>query len=198
MGNTIQLMGLAALNVFVAIILSVAFLSGGGAGARIQNIDRLTEETVTGFITDLAAITTGKRGDMNAYAVTAFLMDHIDDDGLFKTRIDYGGKGSRQDLEMDKKSYISNVLNELKNSNGRETLVRIENVRINEGGRSAVAVTSNYERGMMPVQDEMGETVMMPVDGASYCEQIITLADKNMLQVSSATCMTNISFSSDL
>ena len=61
-------------------------------------------------------------------------------------------------------------------------------------GRAALVVTTNYERGVIPVQGIMGDAQMLPVTGTSFCEQEVVLSDKKIIQMAEAECKTNIAF----
>ena len=195
-GKSLELLGLASFNILIALVLSVTFLSHAGG-----KMDRLTEAGVTDFITEVSEISSGKRKDMDTYSVTAYFMDHIAQDGMFKTTLRYSIPEMPDDvrlMEMDKMNFISHTLQGLQTMADRETLVKVDFVQIENDGKSAAVTTTNYERGMMPVDDGSGTVNMMPVQGTSYCEQKVILNDKRIMQMAGATCTTDIAFSEGL
>ncbi|MCB9991930.1 MAG: hypothetical protein H6867_11290 [Rhodospirillales bacterium] len=194
MGKSFEMMGLAAFNIFIAIILSSVFLTKGGS----SSVNSLTESNIERFINDVTAISGGQRDDMDAYSVTDFLMTHIAENSNFKTEIEYGlpdMPSNMRTLEMDKMNFISHTLQGMKAMTRHESAVRIEYIKIADSGKSAKVMTTNYERGIMPVSDDFGEARMMPVTGTSYCEQELVLSGKNVIQMAGANCSTSIDFS---
>ncbi len=193
MGKSVELLGLAAFNVFLALILSIMFLSQADSNA----ITELTDAHVETFIQEVSDISSGQREDMDAYGVTSYFMEHLAEDSSFKTTLEYDipdiPSGERV-MEMDKLNFISHVLQGLQSMTRHETLVRIENITIDEEGKNAFVLTTNYERGVMPVSNGNGDVSMIPVVGTSYCEQKIILAEKQNIQMAQANCNTSISF----
>lgn len=193
MGKSLELLGLAAFNVFIALILSATFLAKSG-----PSVSALTEDNIRAFVTEAAAVSGGQRQDMDSYGVTDYFMGHIADDGLFTSTIAYDMPdmpASERTMEMDKMKFISNVLQGIQSMTRHETAVDIEYIKITDNGKSAHVVTTNYERGVMPMDDGMGESNMVPVTGTSYCEQTLVLSGKNVIQMAGAKCNTNIDFS---
>ena len=189
MGKSFELLGLAGFNMILAMILSTTFLSG----ADMPKLQTLTEDNVSVFLDEVANIASGNRPDMDSYDITSYFMGHISDSGIFKTTIEYdiiGMDDTSRELEMDKMSYISHVLQSAQILNNYETLTKVDHVQIYDNGKNASAVTTNYERGMMPIDDGSGTTTMMPMIGTSYCEQEITLSDNNVIQMAGAVCTT--------
>ena len=192
MGKSIELLGLAAFNIFIAIVLSTPVLSKSDAA-----VSSLTESNVERFINEMAQVSGGLREDMDAYSITGYFMNHIADGGVFKTRIAYDLPDmptNEREHEMDKLNFISHVLQDTKSMERHETAVKIEHIKIVENGRRAQVMTTNYERGVMPIADGYGEPRMVPVTGTSYCEQDVVLSGKNIIQVAGVNCSTNIDF----
>ncbi len=193
MGKSVELLGLAAFNIFIAIILSATFLTNSSAA-----VNALTESNVSTFITEVAAVSGGQRHDMDSYSITSYFMSHISENGLFTSTIEYSlpdMDSSSRTLEMDKMNFISHVLQGMKAMEKHEAAVKIEYIKIADNGKSASVMTTNYERGVMPVEDGMGDARMVPVTGTSYCEQELVLSAKNVIQMATANCSTNIDFS---
>jgi len=192
MGKSLELLGLAAFNIFIALILSATFLSKDNG-----KVNALTETNVTHFITEVAEVAGGKRQDMDQLSIMKYFMDHIADKGMFTSKIEFSlpdMSSNERTLEMDKNNFISHTIEGMKTMTQRETEVKIDYIKIAENGKSAKVNTTNYERGVMPVADEMGEAQMMPVTGTSYCEQELVLSEKNIIQMAGASCSTNINF----
>ncbi len=192
MGKSFELLGLAAFNIFLAIILSATFLTNAGV-----SVDTLNESNVEGFITRVAEISGGRDEAMDQYSITSFFMDHISDDSTFVSTIEYNMpdmEDSARELEMDKMTFISHVLQGMQAMDKHESAVQIDHIDIADNGKSARVVTTNYERGVMPVDDGFGDIRMMPVMGTSYCEQKLVLSQKRTIQMAGAECSTSISF----
>ena len=192
MGKSFELLGLAAFNVFLALILSITFLGGDKV-----SLDYLTKDHVEKFISEVNDITTGTRQDMDNYSVTSYFMKHIADDSKFVNNIKYEiprvGTQERT-MEMSKLDFISHILQGMQNGgDDRETSIAIEHIEIAEHGKAAKVITTNMESGMMPFDDGSGSAQMLPVTGVSFCEQTVVLSDKN-IQMETANCTTDVSF----
>ena len=197
MGRSIELLGLAAFNVFLVVGLSVTVLSRAGPGP----VDRLTESNVTQFVNETTDISSGKRANMDKFGMTSFFMAHIADDGKFTNTISYEMPEvpvQQRVLEMGKTDFISRILQDLHTIERRETAVHVEHVGLNGDKTSAAVLTTTLERGLMSVSDEeSGQSNLVPVSGRSYCEQTIVL-NKHVIQMAGATCTTTISFMPNL
>lgn len=194
MGKSFELLGLASFNIFIALILSTTFLTNHGGGG----ISHLTESAVESFIMEVSDITGGKKPEMDSYAITSYFMEHVADDSVFTTTLQYDiphTESEERTLQMNKIDYISNVLQSKNAMERYESMVKIDFVSVDASGREASAVTTNYERGMMPVEDGMGQMTLVPVDGTSYCEQKFVLSENKTIQMASATCTTDLKFS---
>lgn len=192
MGKSFELLGLATFNIFIAIIAATTFMSGEKVG-----VSQLNESNVKAFINEVTEVSGGLREDMDSYSIVTYFMKHIKEDGHFISRIDYSIPDypeTTRDLEMDRDTYISHIIQAMNDFEKHEAAVRIENVEIQENGRSALVITTNYERGVIPVQDIMGDAQMLPVTGTSYCEQEVVLSDKKIIQMAEAQCNTSIAF----
>lgn len=195
MGKSLELLGLVSLNVLVAMMLSVAFLPRGGSTGA------LTEANVRNFIADMSSVSAGERKDMDSYGIADYFMDHIAPDSVFKTTLRYNipeMPENEQQMQMDKMEFISRTLQSMRAMDERETKVNVEYIQIAQDGRSAAVTTTNYERGLMPVDDGSGAVDMMPVYGTSYCEQKIVLTETRTIALSGATCYTDLTFSEGL
>ncbi|MBI4030902.1 MAG: hypothetical protein HY370_04445, partial [Proteobacteria bacterium] len=191
---------LITFNVFIALILSVTFLSRTGAGSA-SIPDRLTEPYVVRFIEEFAAITGGQRTDMDSYALADYFMDHLSKEIRFTTTLRYSipdQPEEKRTLEMDRATFIGNVMQGQRTIDKHETKVRIEYIDIADDEKSATVLVTNYERGLMPVDDGAGNEVIMPVQGTSYCEQKLSLDENFLIRLDDAICTTDIVFSEGL
>lgn len=200
MGKTLELLGLAGFNVFIALILSVTFL-GKSARAPDESVSALTKSHIETFINDVTQISGGLREDMDSYGIADYLMNHIAEDSVFSSRIEYQVEGfdqpfigeDGQELEMGKLDFIGHILEGIKVLDHHEAAVRIEYIEIDGAGQSAMVTTTSHERGIMPVDDGTEQGRMIPVTGVSYCEQRLVLSEKKIIQMAGATCQTSIS-----
>lgn len=186
-------MGLATFNIFIAMVLSTTVLSKAGE----DEVTSLNQSNIAGFVNDIADVTAGLRQDMDEHSVVTYLLNHLTEGGRYKTVIDYSlsqAGTQERELEMDRMGFISHVLQGIKSMQKHEALVDIEYINIEPDGQSATIMITNYERGLMPAQDEFGDTNMVPVLGTSFCEQRLVLGDKNNIQMDGATCTTTIDF----
>ncbi len=189
-GKSFELMGMAAFNMFLAMILSVTFMSQSGN----SSLNRLTEENISQFIKESTAISSGTREGMDQLGIAEYLMKHIQDGSIFKStvQIDIENAAEKErDLAFDKKNYIGHVLEGLKAMKDHEESTRIENIQIADGATHAKVITSSVERGSLQVDAGTGEPVMTPVRGISYCEQNIILKDRT-IRMAGAVCSTSI------
>ena len=190
--KSLELVGLAAFNVFLAMILSISFLGGKGA-----SYTELTQSNITEFVNRMTQVSTGAEdaGGVGADILTAnqFLQAHIGDNGTFKTTVAYEIPDMNADtkqINLTKKDYIKNVLTGLKAAKPDEAATHIENIEITPDARHAKIVTTSYQRGPMPIETDGGRQVLQ-VKGISYCEQNLDLVNKNIV-VTDATCSTSV------
>jgi len=192
MGKSIELLGLAAVNIIIAMVLSATFLTKSDTAVK-----ELTQANVEQFVNDVAQVSGGLREDMDQFSITKYFMKHIAEEGMFISTIEYAMPdmpSSERTLEMDKMNFISHVLQGMGTMNKHETAVQIEYIKIVDNGKRATVMTTNYERGVMPVEDGFGDTQMMPITGTSYCEQELVLSTGNVIQMAGANCDTDINF----
>lgn len=194
-----EVMGFATFNIMVAIVLSTTFFSKTGESTRITELNK---KHVEGFIETIADISAGQIENMDSFGITTYFMRHISDNGHFTSTINYNISGNFNDnkeevMEMDKLGFISHVLNNLKGMQHHETKVNIDYIEISKDKKSASAIITTYERGMMPTVSAFGEDAMVPVSGTSFCEQQFAINDEKILQVTGATCSTNLDFSTE-
>ncbi len=188
-GKSFELIGMAAFNMFLAAILSVTFLGK----SESTGLNRLTDESISQFIHEAADITSGDREGVDPMGITEYLMQHIDDEGVFKSTIQIDMPQVRQKeqkLELNKKDYIGHVIEGLKSMKDHEETTRIESIEIANGATKARVVTSSAERGAVPVDGEDGPATMQ-VRGITYCEQELVLKEK-IIKMAGAVCSTNI------
>ncbi len=195
MVKTVELMGLATFNIFVALTLSATVLSGGKDDGSIKT---LTEENITAFVNDVAAVSGGLKTEMDEHNIVEYFLAHMTENGRVKAAISYSlpqeGEEQKRDMDMGRMEYISYILQGLKAMKKHETKTRIDYIKVADDGQSAHVVTTNYERGMMPTQDAFGDDTMVPVLGTSFCEQQIVLNGDKIIQMDGAECTTTINF----
>ena len=75
---------------------------------------------------------------------------------------------------------------------GYETIVEIEELKIDSSGKKAFVKTVNTEYAIMPVPTEAG-VEHVPMEGVSNCRQILSL-NRGVIQMFSANCTTNVMF----
>ncbi len=190
-GKSLELVGLATFNAFLAMILAVTFLSQSGGKAHLN---KLTEANIRAFITEATMMSTGQKKGADQFAVTEYLMKHIDDASTFTTSLQYDIPNADKDkhtLELDKQTYIAHVIEDMKQLKGEEATTNIEDIQIEHGATQARVVTTSYERGQMAVKDTDDNTTTLPVRGISYCEQTIILKNQ-VISMAGAKCSTNI------
>lgn len=192
MGKTLELLGLASFNVFIALMLAVNLMSGD---ARPVKARQLTEAVVRDFVQETALISAGKKADMDSYAIMSYFMDHIADGSHFNMILRYTKPDDMPEerlVDLDKLAYISSAMEELKTLETRDSEVTVEFVSVDKSGKSASVVTTSKESGMMPLDDGMGGQVLAPVRGISYCENKVVLSEKSVVQMAGATCTTDL------
>jgi hypothetical protein len=187
-GKSLELMGLAAFNAFLAMVLTVTFL---GSSSK-AHLNKLTEANIRSFIAEATKVSTGQGVDQ--FGITEYLMKHIDDASTFTTKLAYdipNTDSEEQTVELGKKDYISHVLEDIKHVKGAEATTNIEDIHIEDGATQARVVTTSYERGEMAVTGPDQNPTTLPIRGISYCEQTIILKDQT-IRMAGATCSTNI------
>lgn len=186
-------MGLATFNVFIALTLSVTVLNNRDNGG----VDKLTEANVTAFVDDIAKAAAGLRTDMTQHTLVEYLMAHLTENSRYATSITYrvGNTGPQErDMEMGRMEFINFVLQGLKSMEKHETKTKIDYIKVEDSGKAAHVVVTNYERGMMPMDDGFGDVQKVPILGTSYCEQKVVLSSAGIIQLDGAECTTTINF----
>ncbi|MCB9988555.1 MAG: hypothetical protein H6868_04370 [Rhodospirillales bacterium] len=190
MGKSFELLGMAAFNVMLAVILSATFFHKVSPTDAVQT---LTEANVDYFIREVSAISSGEKEDMDSYKITSYFLKHINDDSQFVTVLKYamdGGDPEEQSMEMGKMDFISHILQGQKAMDRHETAVTVEYIKISDDKKSAKVITQIRERGLMPTLDDFGEQTLVPVTGVSYCDQVVSLNDDHDIQMDGAECTT--------
>lgn len=194
MGKSFELLGMMAFQTFLFLIVGVSLM----ATSKEKMQQELTRNNVESFIYELSDITGGRKKDMDAYSVTEYLMDHLSQNGEYKTLMSISDDRIRdipeEEVVMNKLEYISNVLQGLKAIENHDRQLHIEQIDIRDDGKQANVILTSYEEGNMPVPNEAGSYDMFPMAGTSYCEQILTMTDKHVIQLESEDCTTDISF----
>ena len=196
-----EAMGFTTFNIMVAIVLSATFFDKA-ENTQSAYITELSDSNVTHFIEKMADVASGQGEEMDSYDITSYLMDHIADNSHFNSTINYNishndDENQEEVMDMSKLEFISHVLSNLKSMERHETQTSVEFVEIAADKKTASAVITTYERGMMPTVTEFGEDTLVPVRGTSFCEQKFALSDENILQITEASCATDLDFSID-
>ena len=197
-GKSLELLGMVGFNLFLGMTLTVTFLGGGDNAPT-----RLTEANVSAFVKDMTEVALGKNPasdekavSFDQYAITTWLMRHMDEDSKFQAHINISqpnGLSRQEKLDMNRLDYISQVLKDNKSVKSREANLHVEYVRVDAGGKGASVVFTSMEKARMPVPSENGG-YEIPVTGTSYCEQKIVIEDA-VIKVSASTCTSNVSLS---
>lgn len=190
MGKSLELLGLASFNVFLGLVLTVTFLNNDGD----KTPSRLTETSVSAFVHEMNKIRLGQDPAADSFAVTEWLMEHIDETSKFiitSNLTPLNGMPVEEKSELGRMEYISNALKEMKAIQARESNLNIEYVKIDETGMNASVIYTNMEKGNVPYNNE-GTEVMMPVAGTSYCEQKVALRNK-VIVVTGTACTSHVS-----
>ncbi len=197
MGKSFELLGMAAFNTFLGLILAVTFLSQAGKNA----VTSFTDQSVRAFVNEMTHMISKSNQEFDDYALTDYFMNHIDDAGRFTTTVSYSLPNAEEEkketLDMDKIKYISQVIQARKAMNQRGLETVIEYVDVDDSGKKATVITTNTERGMMKMTQEDGTYTEVPVTGISYCEQALTF-DGKRIKIASATCSTTVNFTDSL
>jgi hypothetical protein len=185
-------MGLVTVNVIIAMTLSATVLK-----PRIDNtIVILTDNNIAQFIEDFARVTSGLDA-RTKHHIAEYLVSHLDENGTFRTELNYktpDGRRNESEMEMNRMEFISHVLKGLDSMARHETETRIEYVKLQEDKKSAQVIVTNYERGILPYDDNMGNIAQIPVLGTSHCEQTLSLSKDGKIKINDANCMSYINF----
>ncbi len=199
-----EAMAFTTFNIMVAIVLSSTFFNKAEKSTDVT-ITALNETHITKFIEHMTDMTSGKGKSFDAYGITTYLMAHIADDSAFASTISYNIPNDSDDnsdvqeevMDMDKMAFIQHVLESNKSMQDHESAVSIDFIEIAADKRTASAIITTHERGMMPTVTEFGEDTLIPVTGTSFCEQKFSLSDKHVLQITGASCATDMDFSTE-
>lgn len=159
-------------------------------------INRLTETNVSNFITDTTHITTDNSGGLSSSKIKDYLDKHIEDKARFKSSIKYhipGMPPQKAVISLSKAEFMDQVDEGTKKIEGYETVVEIEEIKIDSGGKKAFVKTTNTEYAMMPIPTDTGGVEEVPMEGVSNCRQILSL-NSGVIQMFSANCTTNVMF----
>ena len=191
-GKSLELLGMASFNVFLGLVLTTTFLN--------QNSDssprRLTEASVTHFVTEMTDVALGKKADLDQYGMTTWLMKHLDENISVTTNMnitDQNGMAREESLQMGRMDYISHILKDNKAVKDRQATLHIEYIKVEEGGQDASVIFTSQEKANVPMASEGGDYVM-PISGTAYCEQKLALREA-IITVSASHCTMNVSMS---
>ena len=139
----------------------------------------------------------GEKDNMDIYQITKYLSKHISQKGTYKTNMTYSYDmfdPQSEQSTMGRKEYIATVLASLGKIEAHETSLRLENISISDDGKKATIIVSSYEEGRMPVPFFNDSDKTIPMTGTSYCEQTLALTSENIIELTGATCKTDIGF----
>lgn len=193
MGKSFELLGMMAFQTFLVLIVGVSLMTT----SKEATPTTLTTASIEQFIEELSNVTAGKKEGMDSAGVTEFLMKHLASGGEFITQMTYIGETMEEreeDITMSKLDYISNVLQGLENIEEHESSLHIDHINISSDGQEALVVFSNYEEGRMPLPSQVSGMRKIAMSGTSYCEQKLGLTEKQVIQLLSENCITDISF----
>lgn len=184
--DTTVLFSLALLSVLVVFALP----------AQAQNrVDSLTETNVADFIITTTHITTDNDG-LDSSKIKDYLNRHIEDRARFKSTLKYHIPGmpvQKTVISLSKAEFMTSVNEGAEKIDGYETIVEIDEIKIDSGGKKAFVKTTNTEYAVMPVPTETGDIENVPMEGISNCNQILSL-NGGIIQMFSASCTTNVMF----
>lgn len=183
------------LGFFIPAMMALPFTANAGSG---DYISALTEENISQFLEETRTLASSS--DMGFYSEDrkAYFTRHIAPKAKFtsKTRFELPGYPVKEgEMSYDKEVFIQNV------TDGNGTLeeysveIDIEEVDISNSGRSATVRTNITETGRLPWPNEQGGEKLIPVKGTTACEQGLAISPTNYIQMTSANCETQISFS---
>lgn len=182
-------------------VRSISFIAGILLAATIgtaqaQDISELTDENIRSFIEQTTSITSGKETDMDDEQIASFLDEHLHPDAKFKSTMRYAIPGfdvQEKTMNVDKDDFIASIDESGRAMDNYESQIEISDIKISNDGKKATLKTRTLESGMMPVSDNI-EQENVPVEGMSTCTQVIVLTKNNVIQMYSATCVTDIQF----
>lgn len=154
--------------------------------------DVLTEGRIKQFIKKSSKMTSVSHKTSSEKEIKAFLDTHIHKKARFKSTMKYtipGFPPQKNSMSLDKKKYISSIIDAPKAVSDYDHNVKIESIMISTDGTKATVRTKSKETGSMKVS----ETQEIPIEGVSKCNQILML-EKNIIQMFSAQCVTDVEF----
>ena len=178
------------------LLCAVTFFLAAAPAFAQDKVDSLTEDNVRSFIETTTAVMSGGQ-QMAEDELLAYLQNHLDERGIFKSLIRYNVPGfpsQETTMSLDRQQYIDNVTAGQKSLENYTTQVTVGAIRISRDGRKAVVETSSREQGTMPVEQEKGKQELVPVEGSSTCTQTLVLGSENYIRMYSADCKTDITF----
>ncbi|MGH1397928.1 MAG: hypothetical protein ACRBCT_01810 [Alphaproteobacteria bacterium] len=160
---------------------------------------KLSTSSIKRFIKETTQVTSGQHEDYgNVAAITGYLQTHIADNGRFQSSVTFtmpGQDAQTQHMDLKKKDFMRYVIQSSQSLQDYESKTRVLNSRISEDGKRAYVQTSGVERGVMPTPTNNGGVEFVPFEGTSNCQQIIKLSRKDVIQMYSAVCETDVEFS---
>jgi len=157
--------------------------------------ERLTEDNVSDFIQETSRLTAAQYAeDFDKDAVRDYLDKHLHEDARFKSTMSYaipGHDAQRNAISLDKKKYIESIMDAPKALGGYDIDIEITDIRIAKDGANAIVQTRSREQGTM----EVPGAGAVPMEGVSNCNQVLVMSKRDVIQMYSAQCQTDIQFS---
>ncbi len=183
-----MLKGLKTLLFLGSIVaFSIAFVDSAQAAKR------LTEDMVRGFIEETTTLTDIQNENFDPDTVKTYLERHLHKNARFKSTMSYSIPGhdkQENSISLDKEKYIASITDSPKAVGGYDREIEILDIRISKDGGNATVTTKSTESGYINVSAEQ----QVPMEGVSTCNQIIVMSKKNVIQMYSAQCTTEVEF----
>lgn len=180
------------LTAFLLSFLFLTFCAFSQNAHAQRKIDSLNNGNITFFVQDMTEITSGNDASMPQGHAIKFLERHLHPNARFKSAISYNMPGfpaQENSISLNKEQFIENIQAGSQTLEDYETSVEVRDIKISRDGRKATLNTIGYERGTMSASDQQ-----FPVEGNSFCTQIVKLSDKGVIQIYHANCKTTIQF----
>ncbi len=189
----------ASKHIYAAIYIfafsSLSLLTASPASA--DKISKLDDCLVEEFITRTTEITSRQSG-LSPEKIREYLEKHLHKKGFFKSEIQYnipGFPSQINTLSLDKPQFIDSILSVQDALEDYEVDIKVNKISISRDKEKATLSTTGTERGLMPIPSENSGIEGIPVEGVSNCSQILMI-EEDTIQMYSAKCSTEITFSS--
>jgi hypothetical protein len=183
----------------------VLFLSSFAQSSHAQNtqndfVSALNENNIRAFLRDVTEISSGQRPEMLDDEIINYFDNHTADQAVFKSKMSYDIPGfplTENEMKLDKQQYITMIANGRYVIQNHEVDIKIDNLKIGNGARSATFQSTITEKGRMPFPkdpEKPDDLQIIPIEGKSVCQQRVIVSYNNFIQTAKADCETLISF----